>query len=323
MRAAISMLALSLGLLFWTVTADAQSKTARVGYLIDRSGPNELDEAFVRGMADRGWIVGQNLVIEYRWTDGKGDRLPGFAADLVARNVDVIVTQGAATTLAAKKATTTIPIVMASSQDAVADGLVTSLARPGGNVTGRSLYATELTGKRLQMIKEMVPGLTRVGALWDATNPGGLNQFKEAVSAGKVLGLTIVSLDVQIPDGIEGAMTKATETQAGAVIVLSSSATISHRSQIGEAARRHRLPTIFANKEYLRGGGLLSYGPDLVDSFRLAAVHVDKILKGAKPADLPVEQPTKFELVINAKTAKALGLMIPPTLLAFANEVIE
>jgi putative tryptophan/tyrosine transport system substrate-binding protein len=212
---------------------------------------------------------------------------------------------------------------MASSQDAVADGLVASLARPGGNVTGRSLFATELTGKRLQMLKEMMPGLSRVGALWHAVNPGGLNQFKEAASAGEVLGLAIVSLDVRFPDGIEGGMTRAVAAGVGAVIVLSDSASISHRAQITDAADRRRIPTIFANKEYIRAGGLMSYGPDLVESFRLASVHVDKILKGAKPADLPVEQPTRFELVINGRTAKARGIAIPPTLLTLADEVIE
>ena len=173
------------------------------------------------------------------------------------------------------------------------------------------------------MLKEMVPGLTRVGALWDAANPGGSNQFKEALSAGEALGIAVLSLDIRFPDGIEGAMAKARDERIGGIVILSNSVTFSFRSEIGEAANRHRLPTIFANKEYLRGGGLMAYGPDLLESFRLAAIHVDKILKGAQPADLPVEQPTKFELAINGRTAKALGLAIPQALAVLADEVIE
>jgi putative tryptophan/tyrosine transport system substrate-binding protein len=306
-------LALSLGLLLGPVAADAQTKMSRVGYLMDRSGPGAFDEAFVRGLREHGYTVGQNIAIEYRWTDGNAERLPALAADLVAGNVDIIVTQGAAATLAAKNATVKIPIVMASSQDAVGDGLVASLARPGGNVTGRSVFAPELS----------LPSLSRVGVLWNALNPGGPGQFKEAEAAGRALGIAIESLDVRFPDGLDSAMTKAAEVGAGAVLILSDSTTISHRSHIAAAAQRRRLPTMFANKEYLKGGGLMSYGPGLVDGFRLTAVYVDKILKGAKPADLPVEQPTKFEFALNLKAAKALGLTIPPIIMFRVDEVIE
>ena len=223
----------------------------------------------------------------------------------------------------AKKATKTIPIVMTSSQDAVGDGLIESLARPGGNVTGRSVYAPELTPKRIELLKEMVPGLSRVAALWNVQNAGGQAQLREAETAGRTLGVAIESLDIRIPDGLDDAMARAARDGAGAVLILSDSSTISNRAQIGATARRHRLPTMFANKAYLEGGGFMSYGPDIVDSFRLSAVYVAKILKGAKPADLPVEQPTKFELVINLQTAKALGLNVPPTLLMRADKVIE
>ena len=309
----------------WPLVARAQQtpKMPRIGYLMDRSGPGLFDEGFLLGLRERGYGVGQNIRIEYRWTEGKTEQLPALAGELVALKVDVIVTAGAQAVKEAKKATATIPIVMTSSQDAVGDGLVASLARPGGNVTGRSVYAPELTQKRIELLKEIMPGLLKVAVLWNVQNAGGLGQLREAEAAGHALGVAIESLDVRIPDGLEDGMARAAQAGAGAVLIISDSSTISHRSQIGEAARRRSLPTIFANKAYLEGGGFMSYGPDIVDSFRLSAIYVDKILKGAKPANLPVEQPTKFELAINLKAAKALGLTVPPTLLTRADEVIE
>jgi putative ABC transport system substrate-binding protein len=309
----------------WPIAARAQqiSKMPRIGYFMDRSGPGPFDEAFLVGLRENGYVVGQNIAIEYRWTEGKTERLPALAADLVTRKVDVIVTAGAEAVKVAEQATKTIPIVMTSSQDAVGDGLVASLAHPGGNVTGRSVYAPELTPKRIELLKEMVPGLSRVAALWNVQNAGGLGQLREAETAAHALDVAIVSLDIRIPDGLDDAMAKAVQAGAGAVLILSDSSTISNRAQIGASARLHHLPTIFANKAYLEGGGFMSYGPDIVDSFRLSAIYVAKILKGVKPADLPVEQPTKFELVINLKTAKALGLTVPPTMLARADAVIE
>jgi putative ABC transport system substrate-binding protein len=298
-------------------------KVARIGYLMDRSGPSPFESAFLLGLQGHGYVVGQNIVIEYRWTGGKSEQLQELAADLAARKVDLIVTAGAAAVKAAKAATTMVPIVMASSQNAVGDGLVASLAHPGGNVTGRSVYAPELTPKRIELLKEAVPGLSRIAILWNALNPGGPSQFQEAEAAGRVLGIAIESLDARIPDDLDTAMARAAKAGAGAVLIVSDSATISHRSQIAEAALHHRLPTMFANKAYLAGGGLMSYGPDIADSFRRTAVYVDKILKGAKPADLPVEQPTTFELAINLKAARALGLEVSPSLLARADEVIE
>jgi putative tryptophan/tyrosine transport system substrate-binding protein len=315
-------IAILAGMAAWPIASRAQNaqRMPRIGYLMDRSGPGPFDEGFLSGLGEHGYAAGRNITIEYRWTEGKTERLPALADELVALKVDVIVTAGAQAVQVAKKATATIPIVMTSSQDAVGDGLVASLARPDGNVTGRSVYAPELTQKRIELLKEIVPALSRVAVLW---NVGGVSQLREAETAGRALGIAIDSLDVRIPDGLEDGMARAAQAGVGAVLIISDSSTISNRSQIGAAARRRSLPTIFANKAYLEGGGFVSYGPDIVDGFRLSAVYVDKILKGAKPADLPVEQPTKFELAINLRAAKALGLNVPATLLARADEVLE
>jgi putative ABC transport system substrate-binding protein len=274
-------------------------------------------------MREHGYVEGENLAIEYRWAEGKAERLPALAAELVRLGVDVIVTAGAPAITAAKEATTTIPIVMTSSQNAVGDGLVASLSHPGGNVTGRSVYAPELTSKRLELLKEAVPGLSRVAVLWNVRNPGNPAQYREAEAAARILGLGIESLDVRIPDDLEAGAARVAAAGAGAILILSDSATITHREQIAAAAQRQHLPTMFANKAYLAGGGLMSYGPDIVESFRLAANHVDKILKGARAADLPVEQPTRFELAINLRSAAALGLELPQSLLLRADEVME
>jgi len=212
---------------------------------------------------------------------------------------------------------------MASSQDAVGDRLVASLAHPGGNVTGRSVYAPELTSKRIEILKEMFPTLAKVGVRWNRENDGAAGQLLEAKTTGRALGIAIESFPAQIPDGLNEVMARAVEAGTGAILIVSDSSTISNRAKIGSSALQHRLPTIFANKAYLSGGGLLSYGPDIVESFRLSVVHVDKILKGANPANLPVEQPTIFEYVINMKTAKALGVAVPPALLARADNLIE
>jgi putative ABC transport system substrate-binding protein len=311
----------------WPVAAAAQQpsvkKLPRIGYLMDRVSPGEFDEAFLQGLHELGYVEGRTIAIEYRWAEGKAERLPALAADLVALKVDVIVTAGTPAVKATKKATTTIPIVMASSPNAVGDGLVASLAHPGGNVTGRSVYAPELTRKRFELLKETVPGLSRMAVLSNVRNPDNYSQFREAEAAARALGTVIESLGVRIPDDLEEATARAAQAGAGAVLTLSDSSTISHRSQIAAAALRNRLPTMFSNKAYLAGGGLMSYGPDITESYRHAAAYVDKILKGAKPADLPVEQPTKFELVINLKTAKALGVTIPESFLVPADEVIE
>jgi putative ABC transport system substrate-binding protein len=281
-----------------------------------------FDDAFVAGLREHGYVIGQNIVVEYRWTGGKSEQLPALAADLVARKVDLIVTAGTAVK-AVKSVTGTVPIVMAASQNPVAEGLVASLARPGGNITGRSSYVIELTPKRIELLKQAVPGLSRIAAVWNTQNPGGTAQFQEAEAAGRALGVAVDSVDVRFPDSLDSGIARAAEAGAGAILILSDTATITHRSHIGAAAQRHRLPTMFANKAYLTGGGLMSYGPDLADIYRLSAAYVDKILKGAKPGDLPVEQPVKLELALNLGAAKAIGLELPPSLLARADEVIE
>jgi putative tryptophan/tyrosine transport system substrate-binding protein len=304
--------------------AQQKRRVPHIGYLMDRSGPpGVLDKGFFDGLREHGYVVGQNIEIEYRWTDGKTERLPALARELVDSKVDIIIVAGADSTKAAKAATTTIPIVMASSQDAVGDGLVASLAHPGGNVTGRSVYAPELTSKRIEILKEMFPTLAKVGVLWNKENAGAAGQLREAEKTGLALGVSIESLPVQIPDGLDEVMARAAQVGAGAILIVSDSSTIGNRAKIGSSALQHHLPTIFANKAYLGGGGLMSYGPDIVESFRSSVVHVDKILKGANPGNLPVEQPTSFEYVINMRTAKALEIAVSPALLARADSLIE
>jgi putative ABC transport system substrate-binding protein len=307
------------------LAAEAQQagKVPVIGYLIERSGPTAFDEAFRLGLRELGYSEGRNVVVEYRWADGKAERLPALAAELVRLKVDVIVTSGTPGGLAAKNATSTIPIVLASGGDFVADGLVASFSRPGANITGLSVFARELSGKRLEILKEAIPGMTRVAAAFNTLNPGTRSLFKETEAAATKLGLKVLPLDIHFPDGVERAFAEAVRLRASAVVIISDGATIVHRAQLGSAALQHHLPTIFANRMYLEGGGLMSYGPDIIEVWRHAATYVDRILKGANPTDMPIEQPTKFELVISLKTAKALGLTIPPSLLLRADQVIE
>jgi len=323
-RAALALV-LVLGFLAASLVAEGQpaKKVPVIGYLIERSGPTAFDEAFRLGLRELGYSEGRSIVVEYRWADGKAERLPALAAELVRLKVDVIVTSGTLGGLAAKNATSTIPIVMASGGDFVSDGLVTSFAHPGGNITGLSVFARELSGKRLEILKEAIPGMTRVAAAFNTLNPGTRSLFKEMEAAAASLGLKALPLDIRFPDGVEPAFAEAARLRASAVVIISDGATIVHRAQLGSAALQHRLPTIFANKAYLEGGGLMSYGPDITEIWRRAAFFVDRILKGAKPADMPIEQPTKFELVISLKTAKVLGLTIPPSLLRRADQVLE
>ncbi len=274
-------------------------------------------------MRDLGYVDGRSAAIEYRWAAGDVGRLPAMAADLVRLNVDVIVTSGAPASRAAKAATTTIPIVMASVGDAVSYGLVASFARPGGNVTGFSVFAGELSRKRLEILNETVPGLTRVGALYNVLNPQNPPQFRATVAAGDALGLKVSALEIRFPDGVEPAFEAASREGIQGIVILSDTATIAHRTQLGTAGLRYRLPTIFSNKSYLEGGGLMSYGPDIVEIFRRSASYVDRVLRGTKPADLPVEQPSRFELALNLPTARALGPSVPPTILQRADHLIE
>jgi len=306
--------------------AEAQQtgKIARIGLLDNStaSGIAVLSEALRQGLSKLGWIEGKNIAIEYRFAEGKNDRLPELAAHLVRLKVDLIVVASNPSALAAKRATTTIPIVMTSAPDPVAAGLVASLARPGGNVTGLSSLSPELNTKRLEILKDVVPKLVRVGILKPV---GGSDlQLKELRDAAPALKLKLEEIETQADaKGLESAFQTAKQKQVGAIMTIVSRPFFSERKRIVERAAKHRLPAIHFQKEFVDEGGLMSYGADFDDLFRRAAVYVDKILKGAKPADLPVQQATKFEFVINLKAAKQIGLTIPPRVLERANQVIR
>jgi putative ABC transport system substrate-binding protein len=315
-----------LAMLVLPLVAHAQQpkKIARIGFLSAASLSGNVDrlEAFRQGLRELGYVEGRNVAIEARWAEGKYDRLPGFAAELVRLKVDVIVTYGPPAIQAAKEATGTIPIVMAGIIDPVATGFVASLARPGGNITGQSLMAPELIGKQLQILKEIVPTVTRVAVLGNPSNAGNAPQVRHAQDAARALGVRLQLLEARGPGEIDSAFAAITRERAGAVIVLVDVMFDVERRRIAELAAKSRLPTVSLLANHAEAGGLMSYGANN-DRFRGAATYVDKILKGAKPADLPVEQPTKFELVINMKTAKKLGIRIPQSILARADRVIE
>jgi ABC-type uncharacterized transport system substrate-binding protein len=319
---------LALALLAAPLATEAQqpAQIYRIGYLGPGSGstlPAALD-AFRQQLRQLGYVEGQNLGIEYRWAADRDDQLPSLAADLVRRKVDVIVVEGHTPAIqAAKQATGTIPIVMGVSGDPVKTGLVESLARPGGNVTGLSLLTPELAPKRLELLKEAVPTLARVAVLWNAANPVKVLDWHETQAAASALGLQLQSLEVRGPPDFDGAFDAATRDRADALVVLPDGLINSHRKQILDFAMASRLPGMYPYREFVDAGGLMSYAPSYVDLFRRAAVYVDRILQGTKPADLPVEQPTKFELVLNMKTAQALRITFPPTLLILADEVIR
>jgi putative ABC transport system substrate-binding protein len=317
------------GLLAAPLAAEAQqaAKIARIGYLgTNPAAIPHLQEAFRQGLRDLGYVEGRNLVIEYRSAEGKLERLPALAAELVALKVDVIVAASTAAALAAKHATRTLPIVFTAVGDPVTSGLVTSLARPGGNVTGSSFFASELVGKYLEHLKQAVPGVSRVAFLWQ---PGAVGErtekdmLKGAEVAARALGVRLQVVEARGPEDFDRAFSDMTRARAGALTVLGSSMFFGERRRLVDLAAKNRLPAVYQWREFVDAGGLMSYGPNVADLYRRAATYVDKILKGAKPGDLPVEQPTKFELVINLKTAKALGLTIPPSLLQRADEVIQ
>jgi putative tryptophan/tyrosine transport system substrate-binding protein len=318
-----------MGLLATPLVADAQSagkRVPRIGYLDGGSlSPNSVRiEAFRQGLRELGYVEGQNIAIEWRSAEGKADRLPGLAAELVRLKLDVIVTGGAGATRPAKEATATIPIVMGQDSDPVGSGFVASLARPGGNVTGLSTLHPEMSGKRLEILKNVLPRLSRVAFFGTSTWVGNAQGLRETELAAGALGVKLQYLDVLGAKDFEIAFHAAGKGQAEAVLMLVWNPVLNpHRKEIAELAVKSRLPTIYREREHVEAGGLMAYGPSIPDLFRRAAIYVDKILKGAKPADLPVEQPTKFELVINRKTAKALGLTIPPLVLARADEIIE
>jgi putative ABC transport system substrate-binding protein len=312
----------------WPLAARAQQpagRVYRVGYLTiaSREQTLHLIKALEEGLRNLGYRVGENVVIEYRFADGEMERLSSLAADLVRLGVDIIVTGANPNTVAAMKATTTIPIVMTNSTNPVGTGLVTSLARPGGNVTGLTAdTGDEIFGKRLELLKDAVPNLARIGVLWNPDAPN-LARLKSTREAAQGLGLTPISVEAHGLYELEQAFATMGREGAQGFVVLSDGVLFNYRSQIALMALRNRLPAISTQKEYAEAGFLVTYGVDFRDLFRRSAVFVDKILKGAKPADLPVEQPTKYELVVNLQTAKLLGLTVPPTLLAQADEVIE
>jgi putative tryptophan/tyrosine transport system substrate-binding protein len=323
-RAFITLLG---GAAAWPLAARAQQAVTRRIGLLETSSPSparvQLWETLRQRLRELGYLEGQNIAFESRFGEGNLDRLPDLAAELVALKVEVIVTSGTPASLAAKHATRTVPIVMAQLADPVGAGLVASLGRPGGNVTGLTTQDTDLIGKRLELLLEVVPKDSLIALLVDETNPGTVLIARGTQVAARSVGVQIQDLGVRDPGELDRVFFAMKEGRAGALIVESSSMLFTWRTRLAELALENRLPTMFAQREYAKAGGLMTYAADFSDLFRRAATFVDKILKGAKPVDLPVEQPTKFELVINLKTANALGLEVPATLLARADEVIE
>jgi putative ABC transport system substrate-binding protein len=307
------------------VEAQQATKISRVGYLLGASlsASSTRTEAFRQGLRDLGYVEGKNIIIEWRSAEGKFDRLPALAAELVRLKVDVIVTAGPIPTRAAKEVTSTIPIIMTQDPDPVGNGFVASLARPGGNITGLSTLAPELSGKQLELLKEIIPKLTRVAVFGTSTRAGNAQALKEIELAAGAFKVKLQYLDVLDPKDIETAFQGATKGRAEAVLVLQSAVFFSQRTQITDLAAKNRLPAIYYTTEFVEAEGLMSYATSYTDLFRRAATYVDKILKSAKPAELPVEQPTKFELIINLKAAKQIGLTIPPSVLARADKVIK
>ena len=308
-------------------SAEAQqpARIHRIGILIPTSASflSARVEALRQGLRELGYVEGKNIFIEYRYADGKPERMPDLAAELVGLKVDVIVTTSPSATLAAKKASGTIPIVIASANDPVGTGLVSSLARPGGNITGLSLMVPDLDGKRLELLKEAFPKIARVALLWQPSGSRGNLPLTELEAVAKALGLKLLSLEVRSLDDFEGAFARAKKERAQALITTTSSLINTQARQVLDFAAKNRLPAIYHYSEFVEAGGLMTYGPNNADLFRRAADFVDKILKGAKPADLPVQQATKFEFVVNMNAAKEIGVTIPQKVMARADRVIK
>jgi putative ABC transport system substrate-binding protein len=323
----ILVLALSAMLFAVYVPVEAQQpqKIPRIGFLIGTfpSANAARIEAFRQGLRELGYVEEKNIVIEYRWAEGKFDRLPDLAAELVRLKVEVIVTLGPIITRPAKEATSTIPIVMGFDNDPVRNGFIASLARPGGNITGLSNLAPEISGKQLELLKEIVPKLSRVAVFGNSNEPANPQSLKEVELVAGAFRMKLQYLDVLSPKDTETAFRAASKGRADAVLMLGNGILNAHRTQVTDLAVKSRLPAIYNAIEWVEAGGLMSYGASIPDLFRRAATYVDKILKGAKPADLPVEQPTKFEFIINLKAAKQIGLTIPPNVLARADKVIK
>jgi ABC-type uncharacterized transport system substrate-binding protein len=325
--AGIVALIITLALCGAVVDAQEPKKVPRIGWVSesgDRNTPGPQVEAFRQGLQDLGYVEGKNMVVEYRYAEGKTDRIPSLVAELVQIKVDVLVSPNGSAIVAAKQATKTIPIVMVVVLDPVATGLVDSLARPGGNITGVSTLNRELSGKRLELLKEVVPEISRVGVLRNLGGPLADIAFKEYETLAPILKIQLQPLGVRGPNpDLEGAFQAAAKGRVNAVITMRSGVLNRYPKRIADLAIKNRLPSMYEQNQYVEAGGLMSYSSNDAQSFKRAAVFVDKILKGAKPSDLPVEQPTKFELVINLKTAKQIGLTIPPHVLARADKVIK
>ena len=327
MKKKITVLTLCATIFALCFSAQAQqpTKVPRIGYLSgagDPSNPGPNVEAFRRGLQELGYIEGKNILVQYRYIEGKRDRVPSLVAELVQLKVDVLVSPNLPAIRAAKQATKTIPIVMVTNWDPVAEGLIESLARPGGNITGLSRLTRDLSGKRLELLKEVVPGISRVGVLDDAD--AYLKAFKDYQAAGRALKIQLQSLEIRGPNpDVEGAFQAAVKSRIRALIATQITVLIPYTEKIADLAIKNRLPLMFETGSNVEAGGLMSYAASDADLFRRAAIYVDKILKGAKAVELPVEQPTKFELVINLKTAKQIGLTIPPNVLVRADKVIK
>jgi len=326
-RRAFLLAAVAWPALAWAGAARAQApaKVRRIGLLTVFSPSDAVlwHQAFRLGLRDLGWVEGKNIIIEYRYAEGRNDRLPELAADLVRLKVEVIVTGFTSDALPAQNATRSIPIVIAAGSDPVAGGLVESLAQPGGNITGSSQMVTELVGKRLELLKEIVPRLSRVAVFWNPQGAASPLAWKELQLPARQLGIQLHSLEVRSPDQFDKAFEAATRARSGALFVMPDSVFATNLKRIADLAAKSRLPSIFHFSEFADAGGLVTYGADRADLYRRAATFVDKILKGAKPGDLPIDRATKFELVINMKTAKALGITIPQSVLFRADRVIE
>jgi putative ABC transport system substrate-binding protein len=319
---------LALALLAAPLAAEAQQPGSvhRIGYLqpAPRESTAHMLKALEDGLRELGYVPGGNLVVEYRFADGRAERLPDLAAELVRLKPDVIVVAATTTAVqAARKATTAIPIVMPIAGDPVETGLVASLARPGGNITGLSVMSSQLSGKRLELLKTVAPSVSRVAVLSNATSANIPRQMRETEAAARTLGVQLLPVEVRGPEDLEKAFQSAANGRANALVVLDDFFVFAHATTIVKLAAAHRLVAIYGFREFVQAGGLMAYSVNVADLYHRAAIYVDRILKGAKPADLPVEQPTKFDLVINLKTAKALGLAIPPAVLARVDEVIH
>ena len=324
------LVALGLGMLSAAIPTLAQppARVRRIGFLATRSRstpatPDVYYDTFVQGMRELGYIEGNNLVIEWRFADGKYERLPALAAELVQMNVELIVTSGTPDTIAAQRASRTIPIVMTTSGDPVGSGFAKGLARPGGNITGLSILTTELGPKQLELLKTMLPTLSRVAVLVNPANPANAAALENLQTAARQIGVLVLPVNARTTEEIERGFSIMTRERADAGFSFADPFFTGQRRRITELASKHRLPLLYAQREYVEAGGLMSYGPDFANLSRRAAVYVDKILKGAKPGELPIEQPLTLHLAINRKTAKALGLAIPAELLLRADEVIE